>query len=292
MARPRRHRHHRACSPSAWCGGVGSTYARFADFVPGPAHLWAHLRGHWAAWGTTRSAPVGACPARGHALSGRHRAVSNDEIAFSGPLRALVSSETSDWLSGLHRQNYWAIIVLVGLHVSVRVLRAGQEGQPAAADDHRHEGSRQPDAQPAQGGGAVAFIVALAITAAVLYFATGSFIERLRRRRLRRGDADGSRRGDACPAGSGAACRRPAVASQAARLEPQTAKPPRGWLPAGALHPAPSLHPVLVVTGLAVAPVAPKAFCTAALSPVAATLARLAAALLKSVASLPTFGIS
>ena len=35
----------------------------------------------------------------------------------------------------------------------------------------------EADAKPAQGGGAVAFVVALAITAAVLYVATGSFIE-------------------------------------------------------------------------------------------------------------------
>ena len=33
------------------------------------------------------------------------------------------------------------------------------------------------DAAPAQGGGAVALVVALAITAAALYVATGSFIE-------------------------------------------------------------------------------------------------------------------
>ena len=28
-------------------GFIGSTYARFADFVPGPAHIWAHIRGEW-----------------------------------------------------------------------------------------------------------------------------------------------------------------------------------------------------------------------------------------------------
>jgi hypothetical protein len=35
----------------------------------------------------------------------------------------------------------------------------------------------EADARPAQGGGVVPFMIALAITAAVLYVATGSFIE-------------------------------------------------------------------------------------------------------------------
>ena len=106
-------------------GVIGSTYARFADFVPGPAHLWAHLRGHWSGLGHN---PLGALSVL--ALLGvmLYQAVtglfSNDEIAFSGPLRALVSSDTGDWLSGLHRQNYWLIIVLVGLHVSAVLFYA------------------------------------------------------------------------------------------------------------------------------------------------------------------------
>ncbi|HHW64076.1 MAG TPA: cytochrome B, partial [Rhodocyclaceae bacterium] len=99
-------------------------------------------------------------------------------IAFSGPLRALVSSDTSDWLSGLHRQNYWAIIVLVGLHVSAvlfyAVVKKDNLVRPMITGMKEVEDA---DAAPAQGGGTVALIVALAITAAVLYVATGSFIE-------------------------------------------------------------------------------------------------------------------
>ena len=102
---------------------IGSTYARFADFVPGPAHLWAHLRGHWAGSATTRSRALGARPARVMLYQALTGLFANDEIAFSG-LRALVSSDTGDWLSGLHRQNYWLIIVLVGLHVSAVLFYA------------------------------------------------------------------------------------------------------------------------------------------------------------------------
>ena len=160
-------------------GVIGSTYARFADFVPGPAHLWAHLRGHWSGLGHN---PLGALSVL--ALLGvmLYQAVtglfSNDEIAFSGPLRDLVSSATSDQLSGLHRQNYWVIIVFVALHVGAVMFYALVKkddlvkpmitGVKEVAD---------PAHELARGGGTVAFIVALALTAAVLYFATGSFIE-------------------------------------------------------------------------------------------------------------------
>lgn len=160
-------------------GVIGSTYARFADFVPGPAHLWAHLRGHWSGLGHN---PLGALSVL--ALLGMmlYQAITglfaNDDIAFSGPLRALVSSEASAWLSGLHRQNYWPTIVLVGLHVSAVIFYALVKKdnllRPMITGIKEVD---EADARPAQGGGTVAFIVALAITAAVLYLATGSFIE-------------------------------------------------------------------------------------------------------------------
>ncbi|HRP26715.1 MAG TPA: cytochrome b/b6 domain-containing protein [Thauera sp.] len=160
-------------------GVIGSTYARFSDFVPGPAHLWAHLRGHWSGLGHN---PLGALSVL--ALLGvmLYQAVTglfaNDEIAFSGPLRALVSADTSNWLSGLHRQNYWPIIILVGLHVGAVLFYALiKKDNLVGAMITGHKDVDEADAQPAQGGGLVALLIALAITAGVLYVATGSFIE-------------------------------------------------------------------------------------------------------------------
>ncbi len=160
-------------------GLIGSTYARFSDFVPGPAHLWAHLRGHWSGLGHN---PLGALSVL--ALLGvmLYQAVtglfSNDEIAFSGPLRALVSADTSNWLSGLHRQNYWPIIILVGLHVGAVLFYAlVKKDNLVGPMITGHKEVDAADAEPAQGGGVVALLVALAITAGVLYLATGSFIE-------------------------------------------------------------------------------------------------------------------
>lgn len=159
-------------------GFVGSTYARFADFVPGPAHIWAHLRGQWDGLGHN---PFGALSVLAlllvlafQVLSGL---VSNDDIAFEGPLHALTSKDTSDWLTGLHRQNFWTLIVLVALHVAAILyyLQAKKDnlvkpmitGVKEVAD---------PAARPAQGGGAVAFVLALAVAVAAVWAASGGLL--------------------------------------------------------------------------------------------------------------------
>ena len=161
-------------------GFVGSTYARFAHFVPGPGRVLAYVRGQWRGLGHN---PVGALSVLAllailifQAVSGL---VANDDIAFEGPLYALVDKATSDSLSSLHRQNFWIIIGLVSLHVLAiafyalvkkdNLVKPMITGVKEVVD---------PAHQPARGGGLVAFLIALAITAGVLYVATGSFIER------------------------------------------------------------------------------------------------------------------
>ena len=160
-------------------GFVGSTYARFAHFVPGPGRVLAYVRGQWRGLGHN---PVGALSVLAllailifQAVSGL---VANDDIAFEGPLYTLVSKATSDSLSSLHRQNFWIIIGLVSLHVLAiafyalvkkdNLVKPMITGVKEVVD---------PAHQPARGGGLVAFLIALAITAGVLYVATGSFIE-------------------------------------------------------------------------------------------------------------------
>ncbi len=160
-------------------GFVGSTYARFAHFVPGPGRLLAYVRGQWRGLGHN---PVGALSVLAllsilifQAVSGL---VANDDIAFEGPLYNLVSKATSDSLSSLHRQNFWVIIALVSLHVLAIafyvLVKKDNLVKPMITGVKEVE---DPALQSARGGGLVAFIVALALTAGVLYVATGSFIE-------------------------------------------------------------------------------------------------------------------
>jgi cytochrome b len=154
----------------AW-GVVGSTYARFAEFWPTPARVVAYVRGQWHGLGHN---PLGALSVFAllavllfQVLTGLF---ANDDIAFDGPLYALVSKDTSDWLSGLHRQAILLIGGLVGLHILAalfytlvrrnNLIRPMLTGRKPVADG---EGAQAA----AQGGGILALVFAL-LTAGVL----------------------------------------------------------------------------------------------------------------------------
>lgn len=159
-------------------GVIGSTYARFADFVPGPAHIWAHIRGEWNGLGHNPFGALSVLALLGillfQAASGL---VANDDIAFEGPLYVLVSKDTSDWLSSLHRENFWPIIVLVSLHVLAILYYAHVKkdnlvkpmitGVKEVSD---------PEAKPARGGGPAAFVIALLVAVFVAWASTGALL--------------------------------------------------------------------------------------------------------------------
>lgn len=159
-------------------GFIGSTYARFADFVPGPAHIWAHIRGEWNGLGHN---PFGALSVLALLLVLAFQVgsglVSNDDIAFNGPLYVLASKETSDWLTGLHRLNFWVLIALVALHVGAilyyvqakkdNLVKPMITGTKEVAD---------AEARPAQGGGPIAFVLALAIAGFAVWAAQGGLL--------------------------------------------------------------------------------------------------------------------
>ncbi|MDR2689276.1 MAG: cytochrome b/b6 domain-containing protein, partial [Azoarcus sp.] len=100
-------------------GIIGSTYARFAQFIPGPRRIRAYLRGQWHGLGHN---PLGAFSVLGLlALMSFQLAsglIADDSISFTGPLKDLVSQRVSDLFTGLHRQNIWLIMGLVSLHVA------------------------------------------------------------------------------------------------------------------------------------------------------------------------------
>lgn len=118
----------------AW-GVVGTRTARFVHFVRGPRAIVAGLRGQWRGIGHN---PAGAWSVL--ALLGLFgfQAVSglfaNDDIAFNGPLRRLVSKDTSDWITGVHYGMLWWMVGLVGLHVAAilyyRLVRKDDLVQP------------------------------------------------------------------------------------------------------------------------------------------------------------------
>lgn len=159
-------------------GIVGSTYARFAHFVPGPERVMAYLRGQWKGIGHN---PLGALSVLGllavllfQVVSGL---VANDDIAFEGPLYAAVSKSTSDWLTSLHRQNTWVIGGLVALHVLAILFYA--QVKKVNLVKPMITGTKEVDdpvAKPAQGGGLVSFVLALAIAGVTIWVVTGGLL--------------------------------------------------------------------------------------------------------------------
>lgn len=162
-------------------GFAGSTYARFAQFVRGPAAIRAYLRGECNANGQVGHNPLGALSVLALlAVLGWLAATglfANDDIAFNGPLYALVDKALSDRLTGLHKLAEPALIVLVCLHVAaigfyVRIKRdnlvkpmlTGWKEDAAA------------NAESAQGGGFVAFLIAAALAVAAVTAASGAFL--------------------------------------------------------------------------------------------------------------------
>lgn len=105
-------------------GVVGSTTARFTDFLHGPRRVIAfakdlllrrptHYLGH---------NPLGGWMVLALLLSVLFQASSglfaNDDISTEGPLYRYVSKDLSDRLTGLHKLNIKLLYGLVGLHVA------------------------------------------------------------------------------------------------------------------------------------------------------------------------------
>jgi cytochrome b len=99
-------------------GIVGSTHARFLNFVPSPARIHDYLKGKWEGVGHN---PLGALSV--FALLGLLAAqaatglFANDDIAFNGPLFSLVDQLTSDHLTAWHHTLSNLLFILLGLHV-------------------------------------------------------------------------------------------------------------------------------------------------------------------------------
>jgi cytochrome b len=104
-------------------GVIGSSTARFGDFLYPPRKVLAYLR---SLAGANKTLFAGHNPAGGlmvvgliavlllQALTGLF---SNDGLRFHGPLALLVSEETSTGITGLHGMIFNIILALVWLHV-------------------------------------------------------------------------------------------------------------------------------------------------------------------------------
>ena len=158
-------------------GLIGSTYARFKSFFPTPGRLLAWFRGQWNRPGHT---PLGGLSVLAMLLALTFQTTTglfaDDDIAFSGPLRQAVSSTTAGQLTGWHMQMEWVIYGLVALHIAAIAFYSLVLKKPLIRpmiNGHRRHG---PNMDPAHGGGPIALLIALAITATVLWIASGGLL--------------------------------------------------------------------------------------------------------------------
>lgn len=156
-------------------GFVGSTYARFGQFVRGPAAIKAYLRGEWQGEGHN---PLGALSVL--ALLGTLTLLvatglfANDDIAFEGPLYSLVGKDISDRLVGLHRLIEPVIILLVVAHLGAIAYYVRVKKQALVMP--MITGWKVGAGETARGGGALAFVVALIVAMGVVFAASGALL--------------------------------------------------------------------------------------------------------------------
>ncbi len=157
-------------------GFVGSTYARFIQFVRGPATVMAYLRGQWSGEGHN---PLGALSVL--AMLGTLLLLvatglfANDDIAFEGPLYALVGKEFSDRVVGIHRLVEPLIILLVVTHIAAIIYYVRFRKEALVMPMIR--GWKVGAGKTATGGGAIAFVIALILALAAVYGASGAWIQ-------------------------------------------------------------------------------------------------------------------
>ena len=158
-------------------GFVGTTYARFSNFVRGPASIRAYLRGEWQGLGHN---PLGALSVLALLpLVGSQAATglfANDDIAYQGFLYPLVGGDISDWMTAIHKLFEPALIVLVLAHVGAIAFYARVKKHnllvPMVTGWTETSGAT---AAP-RGGGWQALAAALAIASGVVYAASGALL--------------------------------------------------------------------------------------------------------------------
>ena len=153
-------------------GFAGPRYARFASFPPSPAAALRYLRGEHAT--SPGHNPLGAFSVyallAALALQVGTGLFATDDIMWDGPLKALVSNATSEWLTRIHRINRFVVIALIALHLAAiawysRVRKEALVG-PMIVGDKLLE-----DAEPAADGARerLLALVLLGASAAVVW---------------------------------------------------------------------------------------------------------------------------
>jgi cytochrome b len=109
-------------------GFIGGQQSRFSNFVKGPA---AVIRYASSLLRKDSKPHIGHNPLGGWTILALLASLliqvgtglfANDDILTEGPLYALVSKQTSDWLTGVHHLNQKILLVLVLIHIAAAIF--------------------------------------------------------------------------------------------------------------------------------------------------------------------------
>lgn len=156
-------------------GAVGGHWSRFASFFPTPARLWRYLGGRARTADTAGHNPLGALSVLAMLLVLAAQAgtglMTDDEIAFAGPLTARVSGDivaaASSWHLGWGQNLVIALPLLHVLTIIVYLLRRKNLITPMLLGD-----KTLPEALPASrdsAGTRILALVLLGVSALLVY---------------------------------------------------------------------------------------------------------------------------
>ena len=149
-------------------GFVGSSTARFANFVRGPSSLAAYWAGKWSGIGHN---PLGALSvltllAAVAVQVGLGLVAQDEDGIYMGPLAGLVSSDTSDKARDIHELWFNVILALIALHM-LAIVYYRARGKKLTLPMITGRAELQPGTQPMRPGKWWAALVCLAAAIAV-----------------------------------------------------------------------------------------------------------------------------
>ena len=135
-------------------GLFGSSTARFASFVRGPAAIGDYLRGSWRGIGHN---PLGALSVL--ALIGAVAAQvglglfsSDEDGLLLGPLSGLISGDASEEITDLHEDFFNFLLVLIGVHVAAVLFYWLAKRQNLIGPMVTGQAELDPDSEPMRPG--------------------------------------------------------------------------------------------------------------------------------------------
>ena len=134
-------------------GVVGSSTARFANFIRGPRAVIRYLRGDWHGIGHT---PLGALSVVALFLAivaqvGLGLFNEDEDGLYAGPLANLLSPDTTETIHELHELNFKILLGLIVLHVGA-IIYYRSRGQHLTMPMITGRGATDPAAAPMRPG--------------------------------------------------------------------------------------------------------------------------------------------